>query len=247
MLPPPTPTGFLSSTMTNQPITTPAIWLADAGFSAYLVGNQVRDRLLEITTDRSDVDIATVARPSEVVSILRHNNIIPSIVDEKFGVVSFGFEGIHFEVTTLRQDIYNGDFTLIKRYPDEIRFVKLLAQDALRRDFTINAIYFNPKTKRYMDYVGGMADMKAKIIRSVGDPAVRFLEDPIRILRAIRLRHVLGFEYDQETGNQIKLLAHHIKKISPGVVKKELQKLQAIANYPSAREELRSLGIIQIG
>jgi tRNA nucleotidyltransferase/poly(A) polymerase len=92
-----------------------------------------------------------------------------------------------------------------------------------------------------------MADIESKTIRIIGDPKVRFLEDPIRILRAIRLKHQLGFEYDPKTKEAIAEFAQHIRKISPGVIKKELQKLQAIKNYPMAREELRRLGLIQIG
>lgn len=231
--------------MINTLIPTPVLWLQDGGHNAYLVGNQVRDRLLGITTDHSDVDVATSAKPSEVVSVLRHNNIIPSYVDEKFGVVAFAYEGLHYEVTTFRQDIYGPDFSVVKRYPDEIRFVKLVAQDAQRRDFTINAIYFNPKTQRYLDYVDGMADIEKKLIRVIGDPTIRFQEDPIRILRAIRFRYLLGFEYDPATKEAIQEMAGHVKKVSPGVIKKELQKLQTLKNYPAAREELRKLGLIQ--
>lgn len=231
--------------MTNTLIPTPVLWLQESGHNAYLVGNQVRDRLLETITDSLDVDVATSAHPNEVVTVLRHNNIIPSYVDEKFGVVSFSYEGLHYEVTTFRQDIYGPDFSVVKRYPDEIRFVKLVAQDAQRRDFTINAIYFNPKTQRYLDYVDGMADIEKKIIRVIGDPSIRFQEDPIRILRAIRFRYLLGFEYDSATKDAIQEMAGHVKKVSPGVVKKELQKLQELKNYPAAREELRKLGLIQ--
>lgn len=233
----------------NNPssISTPLFWLQEAGFDAYLVGNQVRDRILNLQTDRSDVDIATSALPSEVASVLRHNNIIPSFIDEKFGVVSFIYENSKYEATTLRQDIYHGDFANIKRYPDEIRFVKLLAQDAVRRDFTINAIYFNPKTKRYLDYVDGLADIKNKVIRAIGDPEIRFQEDPLRILRAVRLHHLLGFDYDANTLKAIQKYSGHIKKVSPGVVKKELQKIQELEHYAQAKEELKKLGLIQIG
>ena len=238
---------YLGLIMTNlSTIFTPALWLQDAGFGAYIVGNQVRDLLLGTESDRNDVDIATSALPQEVVSVLRRNNIIPSIVDEKFGTVAFVYEGKHYEVTTFRQDIYHGDFSVIKRYPDEIKFVKLVAQDAERRDFTINAIYYNPKTKRYLDYLGGQKDLKSKTLRAIGDPEIRFQEDPIRILRAIRMHHALGFKYETKTAKQIEQLAGAVKKVSPGVVKKELQKLQQLPQYPAMREELKSLGLIQV-
>lgn len=232
--------------MTDQSVITPLLWLQEAGFDAYLVGNQVRDRLLGGVSDRGDVDVATNAHPDEVVGVLRRNNITPGFVDEKFGVVSFVYDNSRFEATTLRQDIYHSDFVNIKRYPDEIRFVKLLAQDAQRRDFTINAIYYNPKTKRYLDYVGGMEDMKNRRIRVIGDGEIRFQEDPLRILRAVRLKHLLDFAYDPPTWEQMRLQAGSIKKLSPGILKKELQKIQELDRYVLAKEDLKKLGLIQI-
>jgi len=227
-------------------INTPVFWLQGAGFSAYLVGNQVRDKILGIESDRTDVDIATNARPNQVAKVLEKNNIIPTIVDEKFGVVSFTFAQIRFEVTTFRQDIYRQDFELVKRYPDEIKFVSVAAQDAPRRDLTINAIYLNPKTGKYLDYVGGLDDIKNKIIRLIGDPKVRLQEDPIRILRTIRFKHLLGFKYDQATWSALVKSGRLIHKISPTIAKKELRKLQSISRYTGARADLIKIGIVRI-
>jgi len=231
--------------MRKSDINTPVFWLQAAGFSAYLVGNQVRDRLLGIESDRADVDIATNARPQQVVRVLEKNNLIPTIVDEKFGVVSFTFANIHFEITTFRQDFYRRDFELVKRYPDEVKFVSVAAQDAPRRDLTINAIYLNPKTGKYLDYVGGLADLKQKTIRIIGDPDIRFQEDPLRILRAIRFKHLLGFKYEHKTQSALQQSAPLLKKISPNVVKKELKKLQGLPRYQAIRAELIKLGIIR--
>ncbi len=231
--------------MRKLDINTPVFWLQDAGHSAYLVGNQVRDRLLGIESDRSDADISTSARPNQVVKILQRNNIIPTIVDEKFGVVSFTYSQVHFEITTFRHDIYRQELELIRRYPDEIKFVSVAAHDAPRRDLTINAIYFNPKTGKYLDYVGGMEDIKKKRIRVIGDPLIRFQEDPIRVLRAIRFRHLLGFKYDPATWSAIQVSGSLLKKVSPNIVKKELQKLQTIPQYRAARVELVKLGIVK--
>jgi len=232
--------------MRKEDINTPVFWLQDAGYSAYLVGNQVRDRLLGMESDRSDVDIATNARPNHVARVLQRNNIIPTIIDEKFGTVSFTHNQIKFEVTTFRQDIYRQDFDLIKRYPDEIRFVSVAAQDAPRRDLTINAIYLNPKTGKYLDYCGGLADLESKIIRLIGDPKLRLLEDPIRILRVIRFKHLLGFKYDRATWSAVTKSGGLLKKVSPNVVKKELQKLQDLRNYGTARADLVRIGLIKI-
>lgn len=231
--------------MRREDITTPIFWLQDAGYSAYLVGNQVRDRLLHIESDRSDVDIATNAHPNQVAKVLQQNNIIPTIIDEKFGVVSFAHNQIKFEVTTFRQDVYRQDFDLVKRYPDEINFVSVAAQDAPRRDLTINAIYLNPKTGKYLDYVEGMDDLRNKVIRLIGDPATRLQEDPIRILRAIRFKHLLGFQYHPATWTALQAAGSLLNKVSPNVVKKELQKLQSLVNYSSARVDLIRLGIIK--
>jgi tRNA nucleotidyltransferase/poly(A) polymerase len=232
--------------MRKEDINTPVFWLQNAGYSAYLVGNQVRDKILKVESDRADVDIATNARPNHVAKTLQRNNIIPTIIDEKFGVVSFTHNQIKFEITTFRQDIYRQDFELVRRYPDEIRFVSVAAQDASRRDLTINAIYLNPKTGKYLDYYGGLADLENKIIRLIGDPKVRLQEDPIRILRAIRFKHLLGFKYDKPTWSAISKSGDLLKKVSPNVVKKELQKLQSIANYHAARADLVKLGIVRI-
>lgn len=232
--------------MRKPDINTPVFWLQDAGHSAYLVGNQVRDRLLGIESDRTDVDIATSAHPDQIVKVLERNNIAPTIVDEKFGVVSFSYAQVHFEITTFRHDVYRQELELVKRYPDKIKFVLVAAQDAPRRDLTINAIYLNPKTGKYLDYVGGLEDIKKKRIRIIGDPLVRLQEDPIRILRAIRFRHLLGFKYDAGTWSAIQISGGLLKKVSPNVVKKELQKLQTIPRYRAARAELVKLGIVKL-
>ena len=232
--------------MHKSDINNPVFWLQDAGFAAYLVGNQVRDRLLGVESDSADVDIATNARPNQVAKVLQKNNIIPTIVDERFGVVSFTFANIRFEATTFRQDIYRQDFELVKRYPDEIRFVSVAAQDAPRRDLTINAIYLNPKTGKYLDYVGGLDDLQHKIIRIIGDPKTRLQEDPLRILRAIRFKHLLGFKYDKTTWSALLRSGKLLHKLSPTLVKKELRKLQSIPRYAAARVDLVKLGIVKI-
>lgn len=231
--------------MRHEEINNPVFWLQDAGFSAYLIGNQVRDRLLNIETDKSDVDIATNAKPKQIMSVLKKSSIIPASVDEKFGVVSFRHNSISYEVTTFRRDIYNGDFGHIKRYPDFIKFVQVAAEDAVRRDLTINAIYLNPRTGKHLDYVGGLKDIDSKIIRVIGEPDIRFQEDPIRLLRVVRFKHLLNFKYDPKTLGALKQYAHLIKKISPSVVKKEFLKIQSLSNYSSARKELKNFGLIQ--
>ena len=232
--------------MANKAQNTPVFWLQDAGYSAYLVGNQVRDRLTKTESDRRDVDIATNALPHQVISVLRKNNLLPGSVDEKFGVVAFRYNEVLYEITTFREDVYRRDFEHISRYPDEIRFVQVAAQDAPRRDITINAIYLNPKTGKYLDYVDGLEDLKNRTIRLIGDPVTRLLEDPIRILRVVRFKHLLGFKYDPKTAKALKASGHLLKKLSPGVVKKEFAKIQSLPEYQTTvKRELRDLGIVQ--
>jgi poly(A) polymerase len=232
--------------MSETPIFQPLQWLQEAGFSAYLVGNQVRDRLLGTSSERADVDIATSATPEQVAMVLAHHRIHPSLIDAKFGVVAFGYNGFKFELTTFRRDIYKKEFAEVKRYPDEIKFIKSAAKDAVRRDITINAIYYNPSGGRYLDYVGGLEDIKTKTIRVIGAPAVRFQEDPIRMLRVIRMKHQLDFSYHPTTKTALASSAHLLGKLSPSVVKKELQKLQSIKQYPAARQDLVKFGFIKV-
>jgi len=232
--------------MRKQEINTPIFWLQEAGFSAYLVGNQVRDKILEIASDVFDVDVATNARPREVMAVLNQNNIIPATVDEKFGVVAFKYNDTTYEVTTFREDIYTSSFDRIKRYPDAIKFVQIAAQDAPRRDLTINAIYFNPKTGKYLDYFKGLEDIENKVIKVIGDPVVRFQEDPLRLLRTVRFKHLLNFKYDPVTLRAIKKYSHLVKKLSPAIMKKELQKIQKLPGYSGGiKKELQTLGLIQ--
>jgi len=223
----------------------PLLWLQKAGFAAYLVGNAVRDRLLDNSEDNTDIDIATNARPDQVADILNAHRVLPGLVDEKFGVTSVRKDGIQFEITTFRSDIYDKKFADIRRYPDKIEFIKSARADAARRDLTINAIYYNPTANRFLDYVGGLSDMKAGIIRVIGNPRLRFKEDPIRILRAIRFRHQLGFKYHLTTEKALAASADLLAKVSPNVIKKEMQKLQALENYPEARQDLIRFGLIK--
>lgn len=230
--------------MSSQEINTPLFWLQEAGFSAYFVGNQVRNRLLNIESDFKDIDIATNATPQDVARMLRNHNIIPGTIDEKFGVVAFRFNENLYEIATFRRDIYSKDSAHVKRYPERVQFVSVAAEDAPRRDLTINAIYLNPKTGKYLDYVDGMKDIKNKVIRVIGDPATRFQEDPLRILRAVRFKHELGFKYDPKTLLALKKYGFLVKKLSPGVLKKEYLKIQDLPEYHKAKLELQKLGLV---
>jgi len=220
-------------------------WLRRKGFSSYLVGNKVRGLLLKKEDDREDFDIATSALPLELVKVFRTHRLTPVSVDEKFGLVTIKWEGVLYEFTTFRRDIYTQkDLALHSRYPSKIEFVKSIAEDALRRDLTINAIYFDTLAQRFQDPVGGLDDWKRKLIREIGDPLVRFREDPIRILRAVRFKNSLGFRYHPRTLRALKACGGSVKYLSFSVRQKEFKKMQELDIWPKIHRELGNLGIL---
>lgn len=222
----------------------PAIWLQEAGFKAYLIGNQVRGKLLGSNYDPKDIDIATSALPSETATILRRQGILPSQVDDNFGVVTFQLQGSDYEITTFRQDIYDPQFDHIKRAPAKIIFVGDAKTDAARRDFTINAIYFNPVSGQYLDPFSGQDDLQAQALRFIGDPETRIKEDPLRVLRAVRFRHSLGLRYAASTERALQRLGSLVHQLPATILKKEFQKIQNLPNYQLARKDLQRFNII---
>ena len=223
---------------------TPIVWLKDANYRAYLVGNQTRNKLLGGDYDPNDIDIATNAHPKIVGSILRRQGIIPTHTNDSFGVVSFIWQDSAYEIVTFREDIYDEQFDHIKRAPKQIIFIDDLEQDALRRDFTINAIYWDPAVGKMFDPVGGKADLAAKLIRLIGDADLRLKEDPIRILRAIRFKYDLGFKYERLTAAAINRQAKLVHKLPTAVLKREFQKIQDLPRYAFARKEMQKLKIV---
>ena len=145
------------------------------GHEAYLVGGCVRDMVMRI--EPADYDIATSARPDEITKIFPRTEAIGA----QFGVVLVIYHGHPFEVATFRSDEAYVD----GRRPTGVVFTDA-KQDVLRRDFTINGLLYDPVTGQLIDYVGGQADIQAKVVRAIGDPRARFEEDKLRILRAIR-------------------------------------------------------------
>ena len=188
--------------------------LQRAGFAAFWVGGCVRDFLLG--REPQDFDIATDARPEQVEKLFRKT--IP--VGKKFGVVIVVEGGQRFQVATFRAEADYQD----GRRPEKVVFANAEA-DALRRDFTVNGLFFDPLTEKIHDWVGGEKDLRAKIIRTIGAPEERFAEDHLRLLRAVRFAAQLGFEIEPKTFAAIKLLAPKIKRISAERVRDELLKL----------------------
>ena len=148
--------------------------LQAAGHEAYFVGGCVRDQLLGL--EPQDYDIATSAVPEQIESLFPHT--VP--VGRQFGVVVVIEQGIPFQVATFRAEADYRD----GRHPSRVTFCDPRA-DARRRDFTVNGLFWDPLQNRLHDWVGGEADLRAKIIRTIGDPRERFAEDHLRLLRAV--------------------------------------------------------------
>lgn len=188
--------------------------LAAHGFEAYAVGGCVRDSILGRKPE--DWDITTSARPEQVKAIF------PRTVDTgiEHGTVTVLMDREHFEVTTYRVDGEYEDH----RHPKEVTFTASLEEDLKRRDFTINAMAYNPETG-LVDIFNGIEDLKNQVIRCVGDPGERFDEDALRILRAIRFSAQLGFQIDAATQRAMSERAKDLKEVSAERIRVELVKL----------------------
>lgn len=205
----------------------------DSGFEAYIAGGAVRDLIMN--KPPHDYDIATNALPEDI------KNIFEKTIDTgiKHGTVTVIENKTGYEITTFRRD---GEYT-DGRHPENVEFVSHPKEDCMRRDFTINAMMYNKK-KGVLDYFGGIRDIKAKIIRCVGEPEKRFKEDALRMLRAVRFRAVLDFEIDGKTEQAIKKCAVLIKKVSAERIMGELNKI-LLSDNPDYIRDLNRLGLLK--
>ena len=188
--------------------------LRDAGFTAYYAGGCVRDALLGLAP--KDYDIATSARPEEVQALFRRT----IAVGAHFGVICVLEGGHEFQVATFRSD----DIYIDGRHPVGVTFSSP-QQDAERRDFTINGMFLDPIQGEVIDYVGGKADLQARVLRAIGDPAARFREDRLRLLRAVRFSATLGFEIEAGTWQAIGENASAIHDVSAERIREELVRI----------------------
>jgi putative nucleotidyltransferase with HDIG domain len=193
--------------------------LHEHGYVAYFAGGCIRDALQDIPP--KDIDIATSASPGQVQALFQRT--IP--VGIQFGVVRVLASDLEFEVASFRSDgVY-----LDGRRPSEIRF-STPEQDALRRDFTINGMFYDPLNDRVIDYVNGREDLSGKLIRAIGQPSERFAEDRLRMLRAIRFATTLAFEIESRTWSAVKADAQAIAVVSPERIRDELLKILVSPN-----------------
>lgn len=209
--------------------------LHEAGYEALWAGGCVRDELLGRAP--KDYDVATNARPEEVRKIFRRS--IP--VGASFGVIEvLGPKPLTVEVATFRSDVSYSD----GRHPDAVVFSNARA-DALRRDFTINGMFFDPLQEKLIDHVGGQDDLKAKVLRAIGDPPQRFREDKLRLLRGVRIASVFGLEIEPATAAAIKAMAGDITVVSAERIAEELRKLLVHPRRARGVHLLRELGLIE--
>lgn len=208
--------------------------LQQGGFAAFWVGGCVRDFLLG--REPQDFDIATDAKPDQVETLFKKT--IP--VGRKFGVIIIVENHHQYQIATFRAEAEYKD----GRRPHKVEFANAEA-DALRRDFTVNGLFYDPLTEKIHDWVGGEKDLRAKTIRTIGAPEERFGEDHLRMLRAVRFAAQLNFQIDPRTFAAIQTLAPKIKVISAERVREELVKLFRPPHAARGLDLLRESGLLE--
>ena len=215
-----------------------ARWIVErlraSGHTAWFVGGCVRDLLLGRVP--KDFDVATSARPGELLSLFPRANSVGA----HFGVVLVHENGAQVEVATFRSDLEYRD----GRHPEGVRFETEPREDVLRRDFTINALLLDPVTGEMMDFADGRADLDAGLIRAIGDPLCRFREDHLRLLRAVRFAARLGFTIEPETFAAIRSLAPLIQSVSAERVRDEVARILTEGGARRGFELLDSTGLL---
>jgi putative nucleotidyltransferase with HDIG domain len=209
-----------------------------AGFELYYVGGYVRDKYLKL--NGGDIDLATNAKPEELLRIAEENGIKAKQVGRTFPVVLFHLEGVDYEIATYRKD---GDYSN-HRHPDTFEFAETIYEDLARRDFTINAMAIDVYTGNLVDPFGGLGDMASGIIRTVGNPKERFDEDYLRILRFFRFIAKLGFEPDEATLNEILRDPTRVSEIVPERIYDEIIKIFKTKEPSLAFKLMQKTGVL---
>ena len=211
--------------------------LQENGFKAFVVGGAVRDLLLGIIP--KDFDIATDATPEQVKPLFRR----AFVIGRRFRLVHVHVGSEVLEVSTFRAAQTGDDATDEHGRLLSDNVYGCQAEDAARRDFTINALYFDPETETIWDYVGGVADTRARRLKLIGPPVTRYREDPVRMLRAVRLAAKLGLEIDKRTEEPIARLAPLMHNVPPARLFDEIQKLLLSGHAVETVRSLRSHGL----
>ena len=195
------------------------------GFSLYFVGGSVRDYLLY--HGFNDVDLVTDATPTDMKDILPEADF----TFEKYGFVKVKHEGMKFDVTTLRVESGYTDM----RHPNAIKFTTDLRRDCKRRDFTVNGLYMDTDLHIY-DYVNGVEDLNKKVLKMIGNPLIRMIEDPLRIIRALRFSLTYKFQLDNTIVDAIKECYPLLDSLNKEKITQDIKKIKN-----SSEEEIREL------
>ncbi len=210
-----------------------------AGYEAYFAGGSVRDMLMERIPE--DYDIATSAKPDEIEKVVNEmhfdSKTIP--IGRQFGVILGVVNDHYFEIATFRSDSSYSD----GRRPDAVMFTSA-KEDAVRRDFTINGLFYDPVKKKVIDYVDGQQDIHDKKIRFIGEAHERIKEDHLRLLRGVRFKNNFGFDYGPNTEKAIRELAHLVDDISKERVADELTKMLLHPHRAHSMKELDEFDIL---
>ena len=209
--------------------------LQSAGFIAYFAGGCVRDALRGVRP--KDFDIATNARPEEVQALFARSHAVGA----HFGVVVVRQGGREFEVASFRAD---GAY-LDGRRPVDVTYTTP-QRDAERRDFTVNGMFYDPRAGEVIDFVGGKADLQARVLRAIGDPAARFREDRLRLLRAVRFAATLDFEVEPATWAAVRDQAGEIGVVSAERIREELVKIFTAPSRVRGFDLLDASGLMRV-
>ncbi len=207
--------------------------LSQNGYVAWLAGGCVRDFLLKVQP--KDFDIVTDAKPDIVLGLFPNG----LDVGKQFGVIIVPFDGFQIEIATFRSD---GEY-LDGRHPSRIVF-STPKEDAERRDFTINALFYDPVADRIHDFVNGKQDLSKQLLRAVGDPEKRFSEDKLRMLRAVRFATQLNFQIDPPTMAAIKKYKNTLHQVSVERIQNEINKILEMNRRAMGFELLKELGLL---
>ena len=211
--------------------------LQKAGHQTYLVGGCVRDLLLNLHP--KDFDIATMAHPPQVRRLIYNSYVI----GKRFRLVLVKREDLQFEVATFRREVNPEEFP--EGAPPGDNVFGSPDEDAKRRDFTINGLFYDPVAAKLIDYVNGMTDIQSRVLRMIGDPEVRLREDPIRILRALRFSHKIGFSISPELRDAIQRHANSLELSVLPRKREEILKILRLKNPDLVFLEAFDLGVLK--
>ena len=205
--------------------------LEDTGYQAYLVGGYVRDYLLGINS--YDIDIATNALPKDIHNIFNSTK-------SNYGSVNLKIDNYNIDITTFRKEL-----NYVNRKPSKVVYIDNLEEDLNRRDFTINAICMD-KEEKIIDPLNGCEDLNNRVIKGIGDISLKLEEDPLRIMRAIRIATVLDFDIEENLYNKIKEYSSLVGTLSKERIKSELEKILMSKNFMKALKIMEDTGISNV-